>query len=669
MNLQRGPGADQAGPRLGGVPLLDFEGIEENAEGFEQTAAIIRNLDLVITVDTAVAHLSAAMGIPTWIALAAAADWRWMYGRDDSLWYPAARLFRQGHAGEWKPVFDRIWQALAERATSVCSNTDHRSEAQHRHGCQLMAQGDLSSAIGLLERAACERPHYAAAHQDWGVALARAGRTREAVERFRRALELDPPSAPCHANLVLALLRLKDHAATVKAACRALEMSPQSAELHYWTGLALGRLGREGESAEYLAKATSLDPNYAAAHFALGEAYRRIGDLSSAEQSYRRTLEIRPDHIDAKREIAVLTASGHCDDQALAVLRETAEARPSDATCQTALGISLMSLGRASEAAAAFQRAIYISPADPMIHLRLGEALLLQGNFQQGWLEYEWRLRSPSTRRISGVRWTGQDPAGKSLLVLSEHRPEDTLMFARFIGLAKARGFERIVVECPPQGVSLLSGFEGIDEIVPSGSSLPNCQMYCPAASLPLSLRLGENDLPNGATYVNPTTDTDSTVNGLESAGASSSNSPHIRLGIAFCKTANAFVHQQQDAILERISATCPNFVDLMKLTDSADWPSDAAMSHLQNPENASWRALAVMMRSTEAILCTDEVTAHLAGAMGIRAHLMLVKRDDWRWLSCNGSSFWYPSVSVAHIENFVDWERILQTPTNQSQS
>jgi ADP-heptose:LPS heptosyltransferase len=66
------------------------------------------HLDLVISVDTAGAHLSAALGVPTWILLTHSACWRWMYDREDSPWYPAARLYRQKAPGAWNEVVDRV---------------------------------------------------------------------------------------------------------------------------------------------------------------------------------------------------------------------------------------------------------------------------------------------------------------------------------------------------------------------------------------------------------------------------------------------------------------------------------------------------------------------------------------------------------------------------------
>jgi hypothetical protein len=80
---------------------------------FGETAAIIANLDLVVAVDSAVAHLSAALGVPTWILVYQPADWRWLLVREDSPWYPTVRLFRQPRAGDWSEPVTRLIAALA----------------------------------------------------------------------------------------------------------------------------------------------------------------------------------------------------------------------------------------------------------------------------------------------------------------------------------------------------------------------------------------------------------------------------------------------------------------------------------------------------------------------------------------------------------------------------
>ena len=86
---------------------------------FGETAALIANLDLVITVDTAIGHLAGALGKPVWILLPKAADWRWLLERSDSPWYPTARLFRQQTPGAWEPVIAEAAAALADRLRST----------------------------------------------------------------------------------------------------------------------------------------------------------------------------------------------------------------------------------------------------------------------------------------------------------------------------------------------------------------------------------------------------------------------------------------------------------------------------------------------------------------------------------------------------------------------
>ena len=81
---------------------------------FSDTAAVVSQLDLVITVDTALAHLAGAMGKPVWVAIPFSPDWRWMRDTDTSPWYPSMRLFRQKRHGAWAGVFGDIRRALRD---------------------------------------------------------------------------------------------------------------------------------------------------------------------------------------------------------------------------------------------------------------------------------------------------------------------------------------------------------------------------------------------------------------------------------------------------------------------------------------------------------------------------------------------------------------------------
>ncbi|CAB3775506.1 Photosystem I assembly protein Ycf3 [Paraburkholderia caffeinitolerans] len=117
--IQKGPGAAQIADIAGRWTL---HAVGDDLHDFASTAALIESLDLVITVDTSVAHLAGALGKPVWVLLAAQPDWRWGMGRVDSVWYPSARLFRQSTLGAWGSVVAGLQAAFAaEQAAAAAS--------------------------------------------------------------------------------------------------------------------------------------------------------------------------------------------------------------------------------------------------------------------------------------------------------------------------------------------------------------------------------------------------------------------------------------------------------------------------------------------------------------------------------------------------------------------
>ncbi|HEY8065550.1 MAG TPA: DUF6165 family protein [Methylosinus sp.] len=111
-SLQKNFGADQL--RAAPMRVMSFgDDFDAGADAFVDTAAVIENLDLVVTIDTSIAHLAGALGKPVWIAIKHAPEWRWQLEREDSPWYHSARLFRQSARGDWSDVFARMARALA----------------------------------------------------------------------------------------------------------------------------------------------------------------------------------------------------------------------------------------------------------------------------------------------------------------------------------------------------------------------------------------------------------------------------------------------------------------------------------------------------------------------------------------------------------------------------
>jgi hypothetical protein len=109
ISLQRGHGTEQLRALANRFPVLDLENqLGNELESFMNIAAIMKNLDLVISCDTSIAHLAGSLGVPVWLALPLVPDWRWLLHRSDSPWYPTIRLFRQTEFGNWDEVMQRM---------------------------------------------------------------------------------------------------------------------------------------------------------------------------------------------------------------------------------------------------------------------------------------------------------------------------------------------------------------------------------------------------------------------------------------------------------------------------------------------------------------------------------------------------------------------------------
>jgi hypothetical protein len=186
--------------------MIDLTG---QIRDFEDTASLMANLDLIISIDTSVAHLAAATGRPTWVLLSHVADWRWSPGRKHSLWYPEVELFRQPDFGDWdgviREVTDRLYERLGEHT--------HRPEPnQPRPSLQVPVERLR------LEQLLEDKFHEAARNSadpdallDVGTALALLGRDIKAVDVFRGVLDLDPEHVAGHLNLAYSLLAIENY--------------------------------------------------------------------------------------------------------------------------------------------------------------------------------------------------------------------------------------------------------------------------------------------------------------------------------------------------------------------------------------------------------------------------------------------------------------------------
>ncbi|HEY8750335.1 MAG TPA: glycosyltransferase family 9 protein, partial [Tepidisphaeraceae bacterium] len=123
VSLQKGYGSEQIEQNKE-MNLLEWsDPTDTTAEALVDTAAVMKHLDLVISVDTALAHLAGALAVPVWVAMPLAPDWRWLLDREDTPWYPTMRLFRQQKLADWPQAISRIADALQILSHSTTTPT------------------------------------------------------------------------------------------------------------------------------------------------------------------------------------------------------------------------------------------------------------------------------------------------------------------------------------------------------------------------------------------------------------------------------------------------------------------------------------------------------------------------------------------------------------------
>src|SRR6185437_14480937 len=224
---------------------------------FAETAALVSCLDLVITVDTSMAHLAGALACPIWIMLPHAPDWRWLLDRDDCPWYPTARLFRQTEPGNYADVVERMRHELTGR---IAEWSQEKSRELVSLGIELKGQGRHEEAFHALNRAVELDVESASAWKPLAQLLADLGRLQEASLSFQHVLKLDPSDADAAYQAGLLLLRSEKYEEALALFSISKELRPHDAPVLRMRALALASLTRLDEAAAEMAAAHALDP-------------------------------------------------------------------------------------------------------------------------------------------------------------------------------------------------------------------------------------------------------------------------------------------------------------------------------------------------------------------------------------------------------------------------
>jgi FkbM family methyltransferase len=445
VSLQKGQGEDEARQPPPGQPLLH---LGDDIADFADTAAIVAQLDLVITVDSAAAHVAGALGKPVWVLLPGfGTDWRWLLEREDSPWYPGVmRLFRQPRgASSWNDTIRRLADALrawvaAPPATRLPLLDHPLAEISLPPALSPAADAPPEETEAGLRQAIARDPGDFRLQVDFARFLKAAGRLDEAAAAFRAALDIEPDHLP-----TLALL------AQVCKEARRLD----AAEATY-------------------RRMIELDPRDIVTHNNLGNVLLEGKRVVAAEASFRRALDLDP----------------HSE------------------YTHSNLGNSLKAQNRLVEAEAAYRRALDLKPDSTGARLNLGFLLLALGRYAEAWPYHEDRFfRSRADRQapdigLSYPQWHGEPLAGKSLLVFTEQGNGDNVQFVRYAPLLKATGATRVTFVQPPALIPLLATAAGIDTIASSAGALQPHDYWVFPLSLPFHFGSTPDTLPATLPYL-----------------------------------------------------------------------------------------------------------------------------------------------------------------------
>lgn len=423
-SLQQGPAAAEFQAASWATALND---LHDEIDDFADTAAAIAALDLVISVDTSVAHLAGAMGRPVWVLLSAAPDWRWQTDRSDSPWYPSMRLFRRelgddslapinaicaelpawvakprvlvGAALEGtlntadiysSPLLISLRRARAAQARGEYAEARYELEAVLRGAPQhaetnfllsevLLAQGEYGEAqyIGLrVERLWPDHPPLI--HLLGRIARAR-GEFGAAISYLERALNLGKEDVQTWQLLGECCLSMGLHTEALRAYKRAWEWRPNHPELCDKLGQLLQNAGQLEEALGFYQHALQVDANFFPAHFHSGNALIACGRPADAEIAFEAAVALRPDHGAAHNNLGVALKQQQRYEQAEGAFRKAIQVDPSYSEAYNNLGNVLALQSRDQEAQAAFREALRHDATNAQAYNNLGISLQASG--------------------------------------------------------------------------------------------------------------------------------------------------------------------------------------------------------------------------------------------------------------------------------------------------
>lgn len=550
------------------------------------------------------------------------------------------------------------------------------SRALHQLGLLALKQKLPHRAVELLEAAVRAEPRSAAYHNNLGTALARAERGVEALASHERAIELDPDYANAHYNRANLLYVSRRFEAALAGYDRVLALRPGHADAHINRALVLVELRRFDQALAACDRAVALAPQCAAAHCNRGNVLERLERPLDALAAYDAALSVDPTLSEAHANRGAVLTTLERFDAALASCERAVALAPGYAAAHYNRGLVLTELGQYDAALGAYGRAVALDANHADAHFNRSVVWLLTGDFGQGWPAYEWRRRTARGAAMDrGVRlnrpcWLGEESlAGQTLLLTAEQGLGDTIQFCRYAPLAAERG-ARVVLEVPQPLTRLLSGLDGVAEMVVQGAALPAFDYYCPLMSLPLAFKTTLASIPAAVPYL--AAEREKVRFWRDRLGPRR----RLRVGLVWAgghrprQSECGSVNQRRNIALAQLAPLAlPDieYVSLQKGEAARGELTELSAQGWDGPPIADFTPLlhdfsdtAALVENLDLIISVDTSTAHLAGALG--KPVWILNRFDtcWRWLIDREDSPWYPTATLYRQRARGAWDDVV---------
>ncbi|MGE0222075.1 MAG: tetratricopeptide repeat protein [Acetobacteraceae bacterium] len=407
-------------------------------------------------------------------------------------------------------------------------------------------------------------------------------------------------------------------------------------------------------------------PEHPAAMALLGIIAAMTGELERGIDLLRRAIAKSPGNAAWHAHLSSLCRATYRMDEALAMGQESIRLDPNNADHLVNLSLVFTDTDNRERATACLLRALGLRHEHADGHLALAQNLLAAGDFEAGWLEYEWRNQTEAGKAtmpaMTSAPWNGMRIPGGRLLLVGDQGYGDTIQFARFIPMAAER-VQEIVLGCSAEMGPLLRDLPGVTQFCHRWNDVPGHAAHCRLSSLPYLFGIREDTIPAKVPYLKADP---ARVAAWGEKLAATLRPGSRRIGLAWTGRPTHPNDRRRSLPLERLLPLADidgaAFVSLQKPVPEADRPLLARFRGMTDisHELIDFGETAAVIENLDMIITVDTSMGHLAGALGRPVWIMIPKAADWRWMLDRTDSPWYPSARLFRQPKPGAWDEVI---------